>query len=235
LLILILAESAVELVPESILNHPAVKSHAERRGKTPRQLMLDRSYHHAAMRVLPNNEKRGRPDIVHFALLEALGSPLNKEGLLQTYVHTINDFVIYVNPKTRLPRNYNRFVGLMEQLFQHGQVPPSSEDEALLRLERKNLSSLFEEIKPDYTLAFTREGEKRTLEEALLKVLDVQKLAVLIGGFPHGHFKKTTLKLANEAVCIDKEPLDAWTVVSRVVYEYERSVSITEKRLKNAA
>jgi len=194
--------------------------------------MLDRSYHHAAMRVLQNNEKRGRPDIVHFALLEALGSPLNREGMLQTYVHTINDFVIHVNPKTRLPRNYNRFIGLMEQLFQHGRVPPSSE--VLLKLERKTLPKLFEEIKPDYTLAFTREGEKRTLEETFSKVSDVQKLAVLIGGFPHGHFKKTTLQLANEAVCIDKEPLDAWTVVSRVVYEYERSVSITKKRLKNA-
>jgi len=233
LLVLILVESAIETVPETLWGHPAVKNHARRREKPPRQLVLDRSYHHAAMKALPNNEKRGRPDIVHFVLLEALGSPLNKEGLLQTYVHTLNDLVISVNPETRLPRNYNRFIGLMEQLFQDGRVPPSGK--ALLRLGRKTLPELVEEVKPNYTLAFTREGEKRTLEEALSKASSVQKLAVLIGGFPHGHFTKTTLQLANEVVCIDKEPLDAWTVVSRVVYEYERNVSITKKRLKDVA
>ncbi len=58
--------------------------------------ILDRSYHHAAMKDIADSEKRGRPDIAHLCLLEALGSPLNKEGLLRTYVHTYNDYVISV-------------------------------------------------------------------------------------------------------------------------------------------
>jgi rRNA small subunit pseudouridine methyltransferase Nep1 len=91
------------------------------------------------MKKLEESEKRGRLDIVHFALLEALGSPLNREGLLQTYVHTINDYVITVNPETRLPRNYNRFVGLMEQLFESYRVPPTGQ--ILLKLEGKTTTS----------------------------------------------------------------------------------------------
>jgi len=109
-LILVLAESAVETVPESLWTHRSVQKHAKLRRKPPRSVLLDRSYHHAAMKGLEHSEKRGRPDIVHFALLEALGSPLNREGLLEVYVHTIDDNVITVDPETRLPRNCNRFV-----------------------------------------------------------------------------------------------------------------------------
>ncbi|MEM4363521.1 MAG: hypothetical protein QXT90_05715, partial [Candidatus Caldarchaeum sp.] len=85
-LFLLLVEAAVETVPEEIQNHPAVLKDAGRRGKKPSQVLLDRSYHHWAMKTLKDGQKRGRPDIVHFSLLEALGSPLNMKGLLETYV-----------------------------------------------------------------------------------------------------------------------------------------------------
>ncbi|RLG20801.1 hypothetical protein DRN72_04605 [Methanosarcinales archaeon] len=56
--------------------------------------LLDSSYHHKAMRMLENPDKRGRPDIVHFCLLEALGSPLNVDGKLSTVVHTYDGKII---------------------------------------------------------------------------------------------------------------------------------------------
>jgi len=229
MLILILAESAIETIPKGLWKQPSVKSHSKKRGKPPKFLLLDRSYHHAAMKNLPQNQKRGRPDIVHFALLEALGSPLNKAGELQVYVHTINDHAISVNPKARLPRNYNRFVGLMEQLFELKRAPPTGP--ALLKLEHKTLSQLLQDIKPTYTLAFSRIGTPSTLEEAISRLSDKERPAVIIGCFPHGHFSETTIKLANELVCIDPEMLETWTVASRVIYEYERVISLPKKRL----
>ena len=45
--------------------------------------------------------KRGRPDIAHFALLEALSTPLYLEGLLDVYIHTIDNKVIKVGPDLR--------------------------------------------------------------------------------------------------------------------------------------
>jgi len=182
------------------------------------------------MKNLKESEKRGRPDIVHFALLEALGSPLNKEGLLQIYVHTINDYVITVNPEARLPRNYNRFIGLIEQLFESGRVP--STGQPLLKLERKTLQKLLHEIKSDYVVAFSRKGSPKTLKEAISKLLHKKRPAVIIGGFPHGHFSETTIRLASEVVCIDPGMLETWTLTSRVIYEYECAISLSKKRLK---
>jgi len=183
------------------------------------------------MKRLGHSEKRGRPDIVHFGLLEALGSPLNKEGLLKVYVHTIEDHVVTVDPTTRLPRNYNRFVSLMEQLFQYGRVPPQPVGNALLLLKRKTLPQLIREIKPSYVLAFSRVGKPRTLEEALSKLSAEDRLTVIVGGFPHGHFLEKTVKLANEVVSIDPEMLETWTVISRIIYEFERAISLPNKRL----
>ena len=229
MLILVLAEAALETVPEDLWSHPAVRRHSKRQRKPPKQLLLDRSLHHSAMRRLDDNLKRGRPDITHFALLEALGSPLNKEGLLQVIVHTNKDYVITVNPSTRLPRNYNRFIGLMEQLFQLGKVP--SEGEALLTLECKTLQQLLTEAKADYVLAFSREGKPKTLQDTVSSLQAKRRLAVIVGGFPHGHFSETTVQLADEVVCVDSEMLDAWVLTSRVIYEYECALSVPRKRL----
>ena len=229
MLILVLAEAAIETVPETLWSHPAVRRHSKRQRKPPKQLLLDRSLHHAAMRRLDDDLKRGRPDITHFALLEALGSPLNREGLLQTYVHTNKDYTITVNPSARLPRNYNRFIGLIEQLFQQQKVP--SDGETLLRLEPKTLQQLLAEAKPDYVLAFSREGKPKTIQDAVSVLESKQRPAVIVGGFPHGHFSEITTKLADEIVCVDSEMLEAWTMTSRAIYEYEQTLSLPPKRL----
>jgi len=232
LLNLILAESALETIPEKLWKHPAIQKYAKLRRKHPRFVLLDRSYHHRAMKSLEQNTKRGRPDIVHFALLEALGSPLNKEGLLQVYVHTFNDYVIKINSETRLPRNYDRFVSLIEQLYEYGRVPPQQHQIALLTLEHKTMKQLIGEVKPSYVLAFSRTGKSCMLEEAISKLSNEKRPLLIVGGFPHGHFSEATLKLVNETVCIDPDMLETWTVTSRAIYEYERLLSISKKRLK---
>jgi len=230
LLTLILAEAALEAVPEALWRHPAVRSYSRKRKKLPQHLLLDRSYHHAAMKRLEDNEKRGRPDIVHFALLEALGSPLNREHLLQTYVHTINNYVIAVNSETRLPKNYDRFVGLIEQLFEVGRVP--STGQILLELEPKTLPQLLHETTATHVVAFSRSGSPHTLAGVLSRLSAEKMPVVIIGAFPHGHFTEATKKLADEIICVDPEMLEAWTLTSRVIYEHERAISLPTKRIK---
>lgn len=229
MLTLILAESALETIPKSLWKHPTIIRYCEKHGKQPEFILLDRSYHHAAMKTLKDSEKRGRPDIVNFALLEALGSPLNKEGLLQVYVHTFSDYVITVAPETRLPRNYNRFVGLMEQLFEFKKIPPTGQ--LLLTLKKQKLPQLLQTIKPSYVLAFSRKGNAHTLEDAISKLSNNERPVALLGGFPHGYFSEATSKLANETVSIDPEMLETWTITSRLIYEYERAISLPRKRL----
>ena len=230
MLTLVLAESALETIPKEIWNHPSIKRFSRRKGKHPKFIILDRSYHHHAMKTLENSKKRGRPDIIHFSLLEALGSPLNKEGLLRVYVHTINDYVITIASETRLPKNFNRFVGLIENLFEHKRVPPKGKP--LLTLEAKTLELLIKDLKPTHTIVFSTKGNAKTLSEIVGNLIGEKKPLVIVGGFPHGSFSESTLKLADEIVCIDPEMLETSIVVSRIIYEYERSINLAKKRWK---
>jgi len=232
-LLFVLAESALERVPKELWRHPVVVKTARRRGKRPGAILLDRSLHHPAMRSLPDASKRGRPDLVHTTLLAVMGSPLNKEGLLRTYVHTIDDHVIEIDPQTRLPKNYNRFVGLIEQLYEEGQVPPGGPP--LLTIRREGLPELVERLEPDRILLFTEEGEPRTIEQAMRGLPGLERPMIIIGGFPHGHFKPETLSLADEKVCVDPEGLEAWVVAARAIYEYERAMGLPGERLARLA
>ena len=229
MLIFILAESALERIPKEIWSHPAVKNYAQRREKPPANLFLDRSYHHAAMMKLKGAEKRGRPDITYLTLLTVLGSPLNLEGLLETYVHTTDNHVLKIKPETRLPRNYDRFLSLLEQLYEKNRVP--AEGESLIILEKASMPQLLQTLKPDHTVAFTRLGKQSTIEETTTNFADNNRVAVIVGGFPHGHLTGTTLQLADETVRVDREMLDSWVISSRIVYEYEKKLNIPERRL----
>jgi len=229
MLIFILAESAMERIPRELWNHPSVRSYAQRRDKPPGKLFLDRSYHHAAMLGLGGAEKRGRPDIVYFTLLSILGSPLNSEGLLETYVHTADDQAIKFKPETRLPRNFDRFLSLMEQLYENGKVP--TDGEPLITLEKLTISQLVKSLRIDYAVAFTRLGKYMTVEETAENLARYGRAAVIVGGFPHGHLSAKTLQIADETVCIDRDTLDSWVLASRIVYEYERALDLPEKRI----
>jgi len=215
----ILAETALETVPRRILRHPSVVARAKTLRKRPALTLLDRTYHHGAMLGLLDAKKRGRPDIAHVTLLEILSTPLNKEGRLRSYIHTINDYVIHVDERTRLPRNYDRFVGLVEQLFLDRRVPP--EGEPLLSLKKMSVKELVETVRPTMTVAFSSVGTPTTIQQVCRDLAKERHPAVIIGGFAHGHFSETTSQVADMVVSIYDKPLDAWVVASRIVYEYE--------------
>jgi len=218
---LVFVEAALETVPEIIQNHPAVMKNAERYGKKPGEVLLDRSLHHAAMKSLPRAEKRGRPDILHFCLLEALGSPLNIEGGLRVWVNTFGGYTISVSPKVRLPRDCVRFKGLIEQLFKFSRVPPES-SEPLLIVEKMSLIGLLETMKPDRVLALSSHGKRISLVDLCKSLKRFENPAVLIGAYPTGPFEEDTLSSTDEVFSIYPKSLEAWIVTSRLIYEFER-------------
>jgi len=229
MLTIVLAESALEPIPKQLWKHPSIRKYAQKKGKDVGSLMLDRSYHHAAMKTLPQAEKRGRPDIVHFSLLELLGSPLCKEGLLQVYVHTIADDVISVDRETRLPRNYDRFLGLMEQLFELKHVP--AQGPPLLTLTKDmTFPQLIDKIRPDSTVVFSKMGISKTLENAVSEFKENNNPVAVVGGFPHGALSENITRLADQVTAIDREMLETWIVVARITYEYERQIGLPLKR-----
>jgi rRNA small subunit pseudouridine methyltransferase Nep1 len=220
---LVFVEAALEPVPPGIIGHPSVRRNAKRRKKPPGETLLNRSLHHSVMDRLPDGHKRGRPDIANICLLEALGSPLNREGRLSTWIHTFGGYSIEVSPEARLPRDCNRFNSLVEQLFVHDVVPPGSE-KPLMKLAQQKLEALKAEIAPSLTVALTSHGEQSDLETMASRLAAEEAPAVFIGAFPHGSMADETLALADEAISIHPEPLETWVVTSRLIYEYEKAL-----------
>ena len=224
MLTVILAESSLERIPKTLIGHSLIKRDAKRRHKTPEQLLLDRSYHHRAMMNLPYSERRGRPDIVHVTLLTSLGSPLNLMGQLRLFIHTHEDLVIEVSPKLRIPRNSERFKGLMEQLYENHCI--SVAGIPLLELQEMTLHQLTRKIVPTRTVGLTVQGEETKLESLAISLAKQERPVVVIGGFPRGHFSEKTMKLLDKTVRIYPSGLEAWTVASWAIFAYEQAAGL---------
>jgi len=218
---LVLVESSVELVPQEMHDHPAIVKAARRKRRDPATLILDQAYHHSAILKLGlRGAGRGRPDICHLSLLMALGSPLNRSGGLECYVHTRDDNIITVDSKARLPRNTDRFTSLLEQLYQARVVPPRGHP--LMSIKSGSLRDLLNAIS-GRVVALTTEGVSKQMSEVAAELAEFDNPVLLVGGFPTGHFSRETLSLAEKSYRIYSEGLEAWSVVARAIYDYERA------------
>lgn len=216
---LILVEAELELIPGEIQRHPFIRAYARKRRKEPSGCLLDSSIHHSAMRGLATPERRGRPDIVHIALLHLLGSIANLEGALRVYVHTRDGAMISISPEARLPRAYNRFVGLMEQLLEKGEAG------GLLRLTKMSPRELAEQLHPDRTILLDERGKPLGHEELRRRLGG--DVCAFVGAFPSGSFRED-YSFVDEKINIYPKPLEAWAVASKMVCLYE--VSLVEER-----
>ena len=236
-LTLVFVEAALQRVPDEIRSHPQIKRYASKRRKMPGEVLLDRAFHHSAMEQLTRNsrsllsEKMGRPDIVHNALLQVLETPLNWENGLKVLIHTQDGLLITINPKIRLPKNYTRFVGLIEQLFIEKRVPLVGE--SLLSIEEMPLGRSIEKLAPSKVVGLSRIGKPELLRNVASATAKVANPMVFIGAFPRGHFTEDTKRLLNEMYCVDNHSLDTWIVAGRFVYDFEWSIGVAEKRLEN--
>jgi len=212
---LIFIETALELIPPEIITHPSVRRNAKRHGKPAEENLLDRSLHHFAMNRLPENERRGRPDIIHFCLLEAMGSPLNKSGELRVWINTQQGYTITVDPSTRPPRDYNRFKSLMEQLFVDKKSPATGVP--LLTLKKISLKELINYLNTSIVIALSSHGEKSSFEEVSKIIVKESNPAILIGAYPSGPLSDEALNLSDKVLSVYPEPLEAWTVLSRTL------------------
>lgn len=215
-----IAESALELVPKELQRHNSVLAYSKRTGKKPSEILLDISWHFAAMRGIKNEIKRGRPDLIHFCLLECCSIPLYFKNKLRVYVHTIDDKVIFVGENVRLPKSYHRFIGLIEKLYLKGKIKEG--DKQLLELKDMTFGNLIDEIKPKKIVGLSIKGKTSSYEK-FAQELD-NDTCVVIGGFSKGHFSDMVLKRITKLVSVDKDPLEAHIVISRVLYEYEKRI-----------
>ncbi len=213
------AESALELVPKEISHSPAVISDSNRRERKASEILLDRSFHHSAMSRLKDPEKRGRPDLVHVALLSVTGTPLYLDGRVRVFVHTYPGVVLELAGKTRIPKNYLRFRGLVEKAL------VERPNEGLVKTYSARVDDLVQrKLGCDLVVGLSVQGKQGNAEGVANSVASAKDPCLIVGGFPHGHFSKEVLTSVDELNRIDSRPLEAHVVASRVVYEIEKTV-----------
>ncbi len=217
MLSIVIAEAALEIVPKELQNTKVVINHAKRVNKSPGELLLDRSYHHFAMRNLVNAHKRGRPDLVHITLLTITSTPLYKEDLINLYLHTIDDKVIILK-NVRVPRNLDRFEGVIIDLFKKRRI---ESNKMLMEYHDMSFNSLIDIMRPAHVIALSRLGNPSTPEKIARDYND-NNIVIVIGGFPKGHFSDTIVKSIDEMLSISKYSLDSHLVSARIVYEFEK-------------
>lgn len=220
MLSLVIAESALELVPKEMHRHNSVTASARRFNKKPSEILLDVSWHFAAMKGIKNEIKRGRPDLVHFSLLEACSIPLYFEDRLNVFVHTIDDKVISVGKNVRLPKSYHRFTGLVEKLYATREIKENND--TLLTLKDMSLGDLIRKIDPEQTIALSSKGVKSSYQN-LAEVID-NNTCLVVGGFSKGQFFDKNKEYFDKTIAVDKNPLEAHIIISRVLYECEKRI-----------
>ncbi len=218
MLTLVIADAELELVPKELWNAPDSKSYSKRRTKPLSSLLLDSNYlHHAIDAKYPGESKRrGRPDILHALLLTCQESILNKVGQLELFIHTREDKVIIVNRETRIPRSFNRFSGLIEDMFAKRKI--QSGGVTLLEMIDSTLMDFIFSRGMKNVRVFSPTGKKSTVSEA---VGDEIATTVVIGGFSEGDFR-TKLDDLGKQYSIYPEELTIWTVAMEAICTYER-------------
>ncbi|MDH5430894.1 MAG: ribosome biogenesis protein [Nitrosopumilus sp.] len=218
---LILSESSLELVPTELKHHPSIIAHARKLGKHPSEILLDNSWHFAAMKGIENELKRGRPDLVHFSILEATTIPLYLQNKMKLFVHTLDDKVIFFGKNVHIPKSYHRFEGVIEKLFQEKKIT-TKDDDLLLKIEEKTFSQLIGEINPSKVIGFSTQGTKSTYEKIAKEIPD--DACIVLGGFQKGHFSNSVENQITDLYSVGDESFEGHVVIARMLYEYEKTI-----------
>jgi len=215
---ILLAEASIESFPEELMQDIKVRNYFSKLKKKPSEVMLDSNYHKHLIGELPDIKKRGRPDIVHFALLSCFGSILARANRLQVIIHTHNNEIVYLNPEVRLPKNIDRFNGLFLQLFKDKRVPPTGND-PLMTLEQSTLVELLQNLrqKHDLIVEFSVKGEQLSTSEYSETIFNAVNPLLIFGAFPHGEIKPIPDELIDKKLGIYGEGLDLFAVISQIL------------------
>lgn len=233
---IVLAEAAIEPVPQDLWSHPSVSKQAKLRKKRPGQTLLDDTYHHSAMRKAMNagkfldSNRRGRPDITHSCFLTLFESRLALDGRLRVSVHTRNNERIDIVPDLRVQRAQYRFYGLLEQLFEHGAVPPDGRENVLMSItDNQTLAHVVQHTGAKHVVVCDEGGGDTRFEELIQTALaggddDASRsnevLTVVVGAYPTGPFESNLAAFEHQTLSLGSEPLAAWTVVGELVTRF---------------
>lgn len=158
------------------------------------------------------------------ALLAIMDSPLNKAGKVKAvYVSTRSNVLFEVNTKTKLPRTYKRFAGLMVQLLQKLSIRATDGPDKLLRVIKQPVSR---HLPAGCRLVGMshRAGAAQSIYKRAPSIAQKGKppCAFVVGAFAHG--------APDASICVDASYVDEWVSIS----QYSLSAACVLARICNA-
>ena len=191
----------------------------------PSKQILDDNFHHEIVKKIPGGEKRGRPDIVHFALLDLISTPAYEEKLVRPVIHTINKDVILIADRVRLPRTELRFEGVMSKILRRDL---GLDEKKFFGLHSaQSTGELIKFLKPRRIICLSTQGVPKDLSRMVAESnsnVENSTCLWIVGGFARGHFSEETKSLADEIVSISRYHLAAHVITARLCYEIEQSL-----------
>eukprot|EP00123_Amoebidium_parasiticum_P008668 comp18946_c0_seq1/m.21182 comp18946_c0_seq1/g.21182 ORF comp18946_c0_seq1/g.21182 comp18946_c0_seq1/m.21182 type:complete len:229 (-) comp18946_c0_seq1:398-1084(-) len=179
--------------------------------------LLNCDDHQNILKKAGKNIADARPDITHQCLLALLDSPLNKAGLLQVYLHTEKGVLIEVNPKTRIPRTYKRFAGLMVQLLHKLSIRSSDGPEKLLKVIKNPITDHLPANCRKIGMTYKAKKCVR-MNEFGATLPPNEPVVFVVGGMAHGSVE---VDYVDEWVGLSEYPLSAAGACAKITNGYE--------------
>eukprot|EP01096_Ripella_sp_DP13-Kostka_P002484 TRINITY_DN13326_c0_g1_i1.p1 TRINITY_DN13326_c0_g1~~TRINITY_DN13326_c0_g1_i1.p1 ORF type:complete len:228 (+),score=96.43 TRINITY_DN13326_c0_g1_i1:36-719(+) len=185
--------------------------------------LLNCDDHAFILRKANRSLEEARPDITHQCLLTLLDSPLNKSGRLQIYIHTKRNALIKINPRTRIPRTFKRFSGLMVQLLHKMSIRAADGDEKLLQIVKNPVTDHLP--LSAIRIGLSAKAEKLTkIDDYVMDQIPADKPVVfVVGAFSQGEIE---VDYVSEELAISPFSLSASVVCGKLCDAFERKWGI---------
>lgn len=160
-----------------------------------------------------------RPDIVHQCLIHLLESPLNKYGMLQIYIRTTSNQLIYISPHLKIPKTYNQFESLMVTLLRKFKIKSSEQNIFLLKIIKND----FDAILPTNGLkiGLSTKGKEVQLSDYIRQFKDItQPVTFFIGAVAYSN-PTVQVDVIDEHIKISNFSLTAANCCSALCSEFE--------------
>lgn len=168
--------------------------------------------------IIKKNNKdpaKYRPDIIHQELMAVLDSPLNKSGKCRVYVHSEKNVLIEVNPKTRIPRTFKRFSGLMVQLLHKLKIRSADGKDTLLKVVKNPISRHLPAGARCY--GFSQHGKLFSPPSFAASLPDDVPIVFVLGAMAAGSISLGDHPYITDLVSLSEFPLSGVVAINRLL------------------
>jgi rRNA small subunit pseudouridine methyltransferase Nep1 len=172
--------------------------------------------------LLSKNNKdpaKYRPDIVHQEIMAVLDSPLNKAGKCRLLVHTEKNVLFEINPKTRIPRTFKRFSGLMVQLLHRLKIRSNDGKDTLLKVVKNPISRHIPAGAVCY--GFSQKGTLYSPTVFSERLPDDKPIVLVLGAMAAGSISANDHPYMTEMISLSEYPLSGVTAINRLMGSIE--------------